>query len=188
MLSYNEVTSKKVIILSGTPHEVLSSWVFRKQQRKPVNQTKLRNLKTGGMVEHTFHQSDKVEEADLEIKTIQFIYSRGGEYWFMDPNNPKDRFPLPETLVGETGNYLKEKMEVDAVLFDEKIMILRIPIKVVLEVTDAPPNIKGNTAQGGDKLVTLETGAVVTTPMFVETGDKIVVNTTTGEYVERAKT
>jgi elongation factor P len=185
MLSYSEVTPKKVVLIDGVPHEVLSHWVFRKQQRKPVNQTKLRNLKTGGTIEHTFHQPDKIEEADLEKRTISFIYERNGEYWFMDPKNPKDRFPLSETLVGTTGQYLKQGLVVEALEFDDEIIKLIMPIKVELEVKEAPPDVRGNTAQGGTKVVTLETGATINAPMFIHAGDVIRINTETGTYVER---
>lgn len=185
MLSYNEVLPKKVVLIDGTPHEVLSSWIFRKQMRKPVNQTKLRNLKNGSTIEYTFHQADKVEEADLGKRTIKFIYGRNSEYWFMDPNNPKDRFALSEDLVGNAGLYLKKDMLVDVITFEDAIIKIKIPIKVDLKVIEAPPNTRGNTAQGGNKIVTLETGATAQVPLFVEAGDVIRVNTDTGEYVER---
>ncbi len=187
MLAYNEVTPKKIILLDGTPYEVLSSWVFRKQQRKPVNQTKLRNLKTGGATEYTFHQSDKIEEAELEAKTVQFIYARNGEYWFTDPKNPRDRFPLAETVIGESGVYLKNNAEVDLVLFEDEVIKVKLPVKVDLKVTEAPPDVRGNTAQGGSKQVTLETGAIVGVPMFIHAGDVVRINTDTGEYVERVQ-
>jgi elongation factor P len=185
MLSYNEVTNKRIIILDGEPYEVLSSWVFRKQQRKPVNQTKLRNLKTGGSTEHTFHVSDKVEEADIETRPAKFIYERNGEWWFNNPKNPSERFMLPDQLVGEAGKYLKTNTEVPTSWFEEKPIQVKLPVKVELKVTEAPPNTRGNTAQGGNKVVTLETGATANVPMFIETGDVIRINTESGEYVER---
>ncbi|MEK7628606.1 MAG: elongation factor P [Patescibacteria group bacterium] len=187
MLSYNEILPKKVIVIDGVPYEVLTSWIFRKQMRKPVNQTKLRNLKTGGTIEYTFHQPDKAEEADLEKHVIQFIYTRNDEYWFMDPKDAKNRFALPDTLVGEAGKYLKKDMLIDAVSFEEEIIKLKLPIKVDLLVTEAPPNFKGDTAQGAVKQVVLETGATITAPMFIEAGEVIRINTETNEYVERAK-
>jgi len=185
MLSYSEVLPKKVVLIDGVPHEVLSSWVFRKQMRKPVNQTKLRNLINGSTIEMTFHQADKIEEADLDKRVIKFIYARNDEYWFMDPKNPKDRFPLSEDLLGTVGQYLKQDTLVDAVVFEERVIKISIPIKVDLKVTEAPPNIRGNTAQGGNKVVTLETGATAQVPMFINQGDTIRINTDTGEYVER---
>jgi len=185
MLSYSEVLPKKVVLIDGVPHEVLSSWVFRKQMRKPVNQTKLRNLINGSTIEMTFHQADKIEEADLDKRVIKFIYARNDEYWFMDPKNPKDRFPLSEDLLGTVGQYLKQDTLVDAVVFEERVIKISIPIKVDLKVTEAPPNIRGNTAQGGNKVVTLETGATAQVPMFINQGDVLRINTETGEYTER---
>ena len=185
MLSYNEVLPKRLILLDGEPYEVLSAWVFRKQQRKPVNQTKLKNLKTGSTTEYTFHISDKVEEAEIETKKAKFIYSRKGEWFFHDINNPSNRFSLSEEMVGNAGKFLTANTEVEVRLFDEKPYKVSLPIKMESKVTEAPPNTRGNTAQGGNKVVTLETGTTVTVPMFIEVGDIIRVNTETGEYVER---
>lgn len=185
MLSYNEITKKKYILLNKEPYEVLDSKVFRKQQRKPVNQTKLKHLITGKVTEQTFQASDKVEEAMLEKREVKYIYNRGGEWWFNDPKDPSDRFALPESVVGEGRQFIKEEQVVEAVIFNNEIIGINVPIKVTLEVTEAPPNIKGNTSAGGTKQVVLETGATVNTPLFVETGDKIEVNTETGEYAGR---
>lgn len=185
MLSYNEVLPKKVIILDGEPYEVLSSWVFRKQQRKPVNQTKLRNLKTGSVAEHTFHVSDKAEEAEIEATKAKYIYNRGGEWFFHDVKDKSKRFALDHDHIGDAGKYLKGDTEVEVRWFDEKPIQVKIPVKMDLKVKDAPPNTRGNTAQGGDKVVTLETGASATVPMFINTGDVVRINTETGEYVER---
>lgn len=185
MLSYNEVLPKKLIILDGEPYEVLSAWVFRKQQRKPVNQTKLRNLKTGGVAEHTFHVSDKAEEAEVETKSAKFIYNRNGEWFFHELNNPSKRFSLPEDMVGDAKKFLTANTEVEIRWFEDEPIQVRVPVKMELKVTEAPPNTRGNTAQGGNKVVTLETGAPLTVPMFINTGDVVRINTETGEYVER---
>ena len=185
MLDYNDITPKKLIIVDGEPYEVLSSWVFRKQQRKPVNQVKMRNLKTGSMAEQTFHVSDKVEEAEVETRPAIFIYERGGEWWFNEASDKSKRFPLEEERVGDASKFLKGNTQVDVRWFEGEPIQVKIPIKMELKVTEAPPNTRGNTAQGGDKVVKLETGAAITVPMFVEEGDVIRVNTETGEYVER---
>lgn len=184
-MSYNDVTQKRLIILDGEPYEVLSAHVFRKQQRKPVNQTKLRNLKTGGMTEHTFHVSDKVEEAEVETRQAIFIYERNGEWWFHEVGNPSKRFSTTDQHIGDAGKFLVGNTEVQTLWFEEALMQVKLPIKMELKVKEAPPNTRGNTAQGGNKVVTLETGANINVPMFIETGDKIRVNTETGEYVER---
>ncbi len=185
MLAYNEVLPKKLIIMDGEPYEVVTAWVFRKQQRKPVNQVKLRNLKSGSVMEHTFHVSDKAEEAEVESRPAKFIYHRNGEWFFHEMGKPSDRFSLSDDLMGDSGKYLKGNVDVDVRWFDSEPIQVKIPIKVDLKVTDAPPNTRGNTAQGGNKLVALETGASLTVPMFIETGDTVRINTDTGEYVER---
>ena len=185
MLEYNEILPKKVILLDGAPYEVLGAHVFRKQQRKPVNQTKLRHLITGKVTEQAFHGSEKVEEADLSLRSVKYLYHNKGQYWFCATDNPADRFFLTEETVGPQGAFLKINSVVDAVVFDEKIISLRVPIKVELLVTEAPPAVRGNTAQGGVKQITLETGAVINAPLFVNEGDTIRINTETSSYVER---
>ena len=185
MLEYNEITERKYIIYEGQPYEVLSSHVFRKQQRKPVNATKLKNMITGRVTEYSFHQSEKAEEAELEEKQISFIYEQKGEYWFHEANDKSKRFPLTETQVGLGAKFMKAGTTAKAMLFNEKIIGVKLPIKMELKVVEAPPAIKGNTAQGGNKVIKLETGATVNAPLFIEEGNTIVVNTETGEYVER---
>ena len=185
MLSYNEIKPRRYIIFNNEPYEVLDAQVSRKQQRKPVNQAKIRNLITGKVTEQAFHQSEKVEEADIEKRSLVYIYNNKGEWWFHPAGVPKERFTIPEETIGEQKQFLKENMEVDGLVFDNDVIGITLPIKLELEVTEAPPNIKGNTASGGDKVVTLETGATITTPMFIETGDIIEINTETGTYVRR---
>ena len=185
MLEYNEVKERRYILHEGEPFEVLSSHVFRKQQRKPVNATKLKSLLTGRIVEHSFHVSDKVEEADLSTKQIKYLYQNKGEYWFCEVNDPSKRFKLEEALVGDKIKFVKANSMVDALIFDEKIIGVKLPIKVELKVTEAADAVKGNTISGGSKTVTLETGATINVPMFVNQGDIIRINTESGEYTER---
>jgi elongation factor P len=185
VLSYNEIVPRKIIEYNGEPCEVLASHVFRKQQRKPVNQTKLRGLKSGKVLEISFHQSETVDEADTETQTLIYIYTARGESWFHQVGNPQERFTLPEAQVEDQIKWIKEKDEVEALVWNEEVIGLTIPIKVDLAVKEAPPAIKGNTAQGGSKQVVLETGAIVSTPLFINEGDVIRINTETGDYVER---
>lgn len=185
MLEYNEITPKKFIVLEGEPYEVLESHVARTQQRKPQNQTKIRNLITGRVIPATFHSSEKVAEADLEKKEIKYLYKGKGEYWFCDANNPANRFSLKEEIVGTKGMFMKANSIIDALVFEEKIIDVTLPIKIDLMVKEAAPAVKGNTVQGGSKQVVLETGAVINTPMFINEGDIIKVNTETGQYTER---
>jgi len=187
VLSYNEIVQKKVITMDGQPYEVLSSHVFRMQQRKPVNQTKLRNLKTGKVTEYSFHQNETVKEADIESEDITYLYHNRGEYWFCEKGNPRNRFKLDEGIIGDQGKFLKENMDVEAVKFEGDVMTIHLPVKLDLKVTEAAPAVKGNTAQGGNKQVTVETGATLNVPMFINEDDIIRINTETGEYVERVE-
>jgi len=190
MLEYNEVTERKYIVYEGAPYEVLTSHVFRKQQRKPVNATKLKNLITGKVTEVSFHQSEKIDEAEINKKEIKYLYNNRGEWWFADPKDPSKRFPLKDELVGPGGKFLKANSLVDMLTFgeDENVQILglKLPIKVELKVTEAAPAVRGDTISGGSKQITLETGAVINAPLFIKEGDIVKINTDTGEYSERA--
>lgn len=191
MLEYNEIREHKIIVWDGAPHEVMASHVFRKQQRKPVNATKLKNLITGRVAEISFGGSEKAEEADISTKTVTYLYKAKGEIWFTDPKDKSKRFSLKEDIVGDKIKYVKENGPVDLTIYtddeDEELVIgIKIPVKVDLEVIDAPPSIKGSTVTGGNKVATVEGGATVNVPLFIEIGEKIRINTDTGEYVERA--
>jgi elongation factor P len=193
MLNYNEIKERRYIVMDGEPFEVLSAHVFRKQQRKPVNQTKLRSLISGGMKNHTFHANDVVEEADIERKKIKYLFKKPNrqqgimEYWFSEIDNPAERFELPEDTISDQKNFMKENSEIDAMLFDERVIGISLPIKVELKVTDAPPAVKGNTANAANKQITLETGLTINAPIFIKEGETVRVNTETGEYVERVQ-
>ena len=185
MLEYNEVTERKYVVLDGQPYEVLSSHVFRMQQRKPQNAAKLKNMITGKVKEHTFHQADKVEEADISTRGVKYLYMNKGEYWFCEAEDPSKRFKLSAEILGDQIKYVKTNSVVDSMIFDEQIIGVKLPIKVELKVTEAADAVKGNTVQGGTKAVVLETGATIQVPMFVNQGDTIKINTETGEYTER---
>lgn len=187
MLDYNEVKPRTYIVMDGEPYEVLSWHVFRKQQRKPVNATKLRNLITGKVTEYSFHASEKVEEANLVTREVKYLYHNKNEYWFCEKDNPSKRFSLSEDFVGEQGKFMKPNGPIEILSFEDRNIGVKLPIKVELKVTEAPPSIKGNTAQGGTKVVTLETGASLNAPLFVNEGDILRINTETGEYVERVQ-
>lgn len=185
MLEYNEIKEGKIIVYEGEPWEVLSSHVFRKQQRKPVNATKLRNLKTGRVTEISFHVSDKAEEADMEKMEVKYLYSNKGENWFSEAGDPSKRFQLSEAMLGSGLKFLKQNSVVEAMLFDDEIIGIKLPIKVDLKVTEAHPAVKGNTAQNATKMVKLETGAEIQVPMFIKEGDVVRINTETGLYTDR---
>lgn len=188
--------------MDGAPYEVMESHFLRMQQRKAVVQTRIRNLITGKVLDRNFQPSDSFEEAEIEKKKANFIYKKPGraaggeprqgrgadavdEYWFNEKGNPANRFMLAGELMGEAGQFLKPNTEVETMVFNDKVIKVMLPIKMDFKVVEAPPGIKGNTAQGGTKQVVLETGAKINAPLFVNEGDVIRINTTTGQYVER---
>ena len=185
MLTYSEVTEHKFIVMDGEPYEVLSSHVFRMQQRKPVNATKLKNLITGKVKEYSFHQSEKVEEAEIDEREVKYLYQNRGEWWFCEAGDPSKRFSVSNEIAGPQAKFLKPNTVITQLLFKDQPMGFKMPITVELKVTEAPPNIKGDTSSGGVKTVTLETGTSINVPLFVNVGDIIKINTETAEYRER---
>lgn len=185
MLSYNELTKGTLFILEGAPYEVLEMNFLRMQQRKATVNTKIRNLITGKILDRNWQASDSFEEAEIERKNSKFLYANRGEYWFSAENNPADRFSLSGEIIGDSANFLKANTPVVATIFKGKVIKISMPIKMDFKVIEAPPSIKGNTAQGGNKVVTLEGGATVNAPLFINEGDIVRINTETGEYVER---
>lgn len=186
-LSYNEILPKKVIEFNDEPCVVLSAHVFRKQQRKPVNNTKLRGLKSGRVIEQTFHQNETADEADLETTSVTFIFKKGDELWFHTTGTPSDRFQLTEQVIGEQARFLLPKTEYDALLYQEEIIGIKFPIKIDVTVMEAMPAVKGNTSSGAQKEVTIASGTHIMVPMFINEGDVIRVNTETGDYAERVE-
>jgi len=187
VLSYNEILSKCIINYNNEPYEVLSAHIFRMQQRKPVNQTKLRHLVTGKVVEISFHQNETVTEAEIERMQAQYLYTNRNESWFAEEGNPKNRFSFPADAVHEKIQWLMPNSTVEVLTYEEKPITVTIPVKVDLEVKDAPPAVKGNTVSGGNKLAILVTDAKVNVPLFINAGDIVRINTDSGEYVERVE-
>ncbi len=187
MLSYTDLKSGVYIVVDSQPYLVVESEFVRMQQRKPVMKTKIKNLITGKTAERSFQPSDNIEEAELEKMKVIFIYESRGEYWFSELNNPKNRFLLKEEEIGELAKFLKPNLEITALKFKDKIINIELPIKVDYKVVEAPPAIKGDTAQGGTKTAVIETGVKITVPLFIQEEDIIRINTQTGEYAERVE-
>ena len=187
MLSYTDLKKGTFFVMNGEPYEVLDSGFLRMQQRKAVVQTRIRNLMTGKVLDRNLQPSASFEEAEIEKKSAMFIYTSRGEYWFHEEGNPKNRFPFSAETLGESARFLKPNTKVETLLFGEKIIKITLPVKMDFEVTEAPPALRGNTAQGGTKQVTLEGGAKINVPLFINQGDIVRINTETGDYVERAE-
>ena len=146
--------------------------------------TKLKNTKTGAVLDRTFRSGDKVEQVRLEKRQMQYLYSDQGLYYFMDLDT-YDQIPVPAALVGTASNLLKESENAFLLIAGEEVVSVELPNFVSLAVTHTEPGIKGDTATGAVKPATLETGYVVQVPLFINKGDQLKVDTRTGEYVER---
>jgi elongation factor P len=185
IIEYSDIVTRKTIIFEGEPYEILDHHIFRKQMRKPVNAVKMRNLISGRVIEHSFQATEKAEEAELDTNKVKYLFNNKGEWWFCPENEPSKRFKLEDTLIGDSRKFLKTNSIIDVKYFGELPIGVKLPVKIDLEVTEAPPTVRGDTAKGGNKIITLETGAEIQAPMFIGAGDVIRVNTDTGEYVER---
>lgn len=185
MLSYFDLRKGVQFIFQDQPYEVLEFRQMGKAQDVVVAQTKIKNLITGKTIIQNFHQSDSFEEADIQKFQAKFVYGHRGKYIFSAIDDPSKRFELAEEQIGDNGKFLKSNAIVEGLRFREQIINISLPVKVQLKVTEAPPGVKGDRAQGGMKSATLETGAILNVPLFVETDDVIEINTETGEYVRR---
>ncbi len=185
MLGINEIKSGKNILLDDQPYFVLTHEHSKTGRAGAVLRTKLKNLLTGTVLDKTFQGADKVDEADMSKSKAQFLYCEGDAFYFMD-NTSYEQFSLSEEIIGNGKFYLLEGMEVTVLNFNDTPVNIELPIKVTLEVVEAPPGIKGDTAGTGGKIIVLETGLKVSAPLFVNQGDKIIINTEKGEYVSRA--
>lgn len=187
MLSINDLKVGTYIVYEGAPYEVLEVQHLHIGRGGSSIQTKLKNLKTGQVLSRNFKPADQFLEAAIEKQKVKYLYHHRDEYWFSEESNPKNRFLLTEDQLREIIHFLKPNTAVEALNFDNAIINVTLPIKMDFKVTEAPPAIRGNTAQGGTKTVTIETGAQITAPLFINEGDIIKINTQTGEYVERVE-
>ncbi len=145
---------------------------------------KIRNVITGSTVETTFNPTDKFEDARIDRKEMQYVYSDGDLYYFMDMET-YDQVPLNGELIGESLKYLKEEMLCTVKSYKDNVFAVEPPMFVELEITETEPGVRGDTAQGATKNATVETGAVVRVPLFINQGEVIRIDTRTGEYLER---
>ena len=185
MLNITEIKTGKKIIYNNEPYIVLEYQHSKIGRGGAVMRTKMKNLLSGAIIDYAYQGADKIEEAEISKSHAQYLYHDGDEYLFMDTES-YDQFSLSKAVLSGATNYLIEGMEVSVLNWNSHPINVEIPVKVTLTVTDAPPGIKGDSVSSGDKVVTLETGLQVTTPLFVKTGDKLLINTEKGTYVSRA--
>ena len=187
MLNYNEIKRGKIIVYKNEPHKVISSRFVKKNRNKATNNVSLKSLISNKNFDITFRSSDKVAEAEIEKKDLKFLYQKGKEVWFCNPEDLSERFFLNIAEIAEQIKYLKSNDLIRGKYFSGKIIGLDISPKVELKVKEAPEAVRGNTSSGATKKVILENGLEIFTPLFIEKGDYVIVSTETGEYCERKK-
>ena len=184
-INFGDLSRGLVIELDGQPWEVMDYERHKMQQRAPVTRIKMKNLLSGTVVERTFQQYHTgFTLADMDNRPTQYLYTDGNFYYFMDQET-FDQYDLTKEILGHALDYLKEQTMVEVVLYNGSPISVKLPIHVELKVTETPPSFRGDTAQGGNKPATLETGLRANVPMFITPGTIIRVDTRTGEYTER---
>ncbi len=184
MISTNDFQTGLTIELEGEIYTVIDFQHVKPGKGAAFVRSKLRNLRTGSTTERTFRAGEKVPRAIIEKREMEYLYSTGEEYYFMDTGT-FDQLALPPEKLGDNLNYLKENMRLQLLFFKEEIIGIEISPSVELEVAETDPGFKGDTASGGSKPAKLETGLVVQVPFFINEGDVIRVDTRSGEYIER---
>lgn len=179
MLNHNELRKGVRFLYQNQPYEVIEYNLSFKGRGSSVTQAKIRNLITGNVTSKTFHTSDSFKEVEIEKTSLKFIYKHKDKIVFSKENNERIELENIET------KFLKPNLEVEGLVFNDEIINIVLPVKVSYKVTEAPPGLKGGRSESGTKQVTIESGAIVSTPLFVEQGDTIEVNTETGEYTRR---
>ena len=184
-MNFSDLKTPGVIVMyHDQPHQVIWSSFVRKQQRQPVIQTKLRNLISGKVLEYSFKSSEPIESADITKQKAQYLYFDESGANFMN-SETFETVTLPKSISEDKTGYLKEGQEIVLIYYGENPISIELPAKVDLRVIDAPPSTKGNTSSGGNKPATLETGLVVPVPLFINIGDIVRINTSSGLYTER---
>lgn len=185
-VNYGELRKGMAIEMDDAPFIVVEYEQRKMQQRAPVMRIKFRELTTGRLIDRTFSGYDvDFKLADVERRSAEYIYQDDNLYYFMDTVS-YEQFPLSDTQITDALQFLVEQTEVDLVLFRDNPVAIELPITVNLEVSETVPGVRGDTAQGGTKPATLQTGLVVQVPLFVNQGELIKVDTRTGQYLSRA--
>ena len=184
MISTADFKNGLSIILDGEIFTIAEFQHVKPGKGGAFVRTKLRNLRTGNVFDRTFRAGEKMEQAILDKRQMQYLYPDGDHYYFMD-NESYDQISLTADQLGEGVNYLKDNQPVDVLMHQGQVIGAELPASVELKVTSTEPGLKGDTVSGGSKPATLESGAVIRVPLFIEPGNVIKVDTRTGEYLER---
>jgi len=185
MLSISEIKIGRVVVINGEPYIVLKTDHHKMGRGGAVLKVKLKNLINSGVLDKTFQGNEKAEEAGIEKKKASFMYKDEESANFMD-SDTYEQFAIPLEAIGAKQKFLCEGADVDVLCFNNKAVAVDLPVKMKFKVVEAPPGIKGNSAGNVTKKIKIETGAEINTPLFINEGDEIMVNTEKEEYVERA--
>ncbi|MDE2779217.1 MAG: elongation factor P [Chloroflexota bacterium] len=184
-INFGDLSRNMVIELDGQPWQVMDYERHKMQQRAPVTRIKMKNLLSGAVVERTFQRYDTdFTVAEIDNRETQYLYTDGNYFYFLDQET-FDQYELTREQLGDSLNYLKENMIAEMVFYKGSPINMNLPTHVELEVKDTPPAFRGDTAQGGNKPATLETGLRINVPMFITPGTVVKVDTRTGQYTER---
>jgi elongation factor P len=188
MASYNtnDFRSGLKLLIDGDPYAIVENDIVKPGKGQAFNRVKIRNLKTGRVVDRTYKSGESVEVADVVEYEMQYLYSDGDQWHFMDPQS-FEQYSAGEAAVSEARKWLKEEDICSVTLWNNVPLVIEPPNFVELKIVETDPGLKGDTAQGGIKPARLETGATVRVPLFIEEGEIIKVNTRNGEYVSRVK-
>jgi len=185
MISVNDFKTGLTIVVDGVLYRVLDFQHVKPGKGAAFVRSKLRNLRSGSVNEKTFRAGEKVEKAQIDNLKMQYLYASGDQHVFMNTES-YDQVELSENQIEHELKFLRENMEIHIIQYQGEILGVELPKSVVLEVTETEPGIKGDTSGGGSKTASLETGLVVTVPLFINVGDKLIINTDEGSYVSRA--
>ena len=184
-LSINQFKSGVTILLEGEVYQIIETEHVKPAKGSAFVRTKLKNLKSGALLDRTFRGQDSAEEAFVEQKKLQYLYAQGDMYHFMDQEN-YDQLAISADVLGNSVKFLKDNLDVLGFFYKDRVLNVVIPNFIELTVAESEPGIKGDTSKSGNKPAKLETGATILVPLFINPGDKIKVDTRSGTYVERA--
>lgn len=185
MINVNDLKVGMTIMYENNIYSVMETQHVKPGKGAAFVQAKLKNLRSGSIIENRFNSSDKVEPARIEKKPMQYLYSMNDVYYFMDMNT-YEQVEISKSQIGDDSDLLKENLEVDIIFFEGEMLGMNLPDKIALKVTHTEPAVKGNTTSSAMKDATLETGKVVKVPLFIEEGEEILVSSKDGKYVSRA--
>ena len=182
----NEFKAGLKVILNNEPHVIVENEFVKPGKGQAFNRVRFRNLKTGRIIDQTCKSGETLEAADVVELELQYLYTDGTTWHFMDPKT-YEQYEINKNIIMDTDKWLKEQDPCAVTLWDNTIIMITPPTFVVLKVTNTDPGLKGDTSGGGSKPATVETGAIIKVPLFVQIGDLIKIDTRTAEYVSRAK-